>query len=255
MFPKSYVKQRRNYEINIANFFASNLNFLLLLDNIPSLNRLNRPGYRKRRFTRTLAMEWGHLGGPAPTIIYGECVCVLSTYLTKQGCVNPPSLRHFESNNEKSCRCYICSENDKWWKAFATQCLQMSRNVPFQFSCQNSGGMDIADFQNCSTTSEVTGGHQRPKHWSIHQRMHFWGCSWIPKLISNLESTAYSTSEATWGQKLLLEADAIRGRKHFFVFAELQSCSATSNSGNQTTSYPTSEATGGQNLKITIEDI
>ena len=80
---KKHVKQRRNYPINIANFFASNLNFLLLLDNIPSLNRLNRPGYRGRRFTRTLAMEWGHLGGPAPTIIYGECVCNPPTWLTR----------------------------------------------------------------------------------------------------------------------------------------------------------------------------
>ena len=57
--------------------------FLLLLDNIPSLNRLNRPGYRGTRFTRTLAMEWGHLGGPAPTIIYGECVCNPPTWLNR----------------------------------------------------------------------------------------------------------------------------------------------------------------------------
>ena len=79
-----YVKQRRNYQINIANFFASNLNFLLLLDNIPSLNRLNRPGYRKRRFTRTLAMEWGHLGGPSPHHnIWRVCVYYPPTWLNR----------------------------------------------------------------------------------------------------------------------------------------------------------------------------
>ena len=118
-------------------------------------------------------------------------VCVLSTYLTKQGCVNPPSLRHFESNNEKSCRCYICSENDKWWKAFATQCLQMSRNIPFQFSCQNSEGMDIADFQNCSTTSEVTGG-QKLKIGKLKES--------ILRSFSTNKINSVPTSEATRGQ-------------------------------------------------------
>ena len=71
-----------NYPINIA-IFCTPANFFLFLDNIPSLNRLNRPGYRGRRFTRTLAMEWGHLGGPAPTIIYGECVCNPPTWLNR----------------------------------------------------------------------------------------------------------------------------------------------------------------------------
>ena len=71
-----------NYPIIIAIFCTPTI-FLLLLDNIPSLNRLNRPGYRGTRFTRTLAMEWGHLGGPAPTIIYGECVCNPPTWLTR----------------------------------------------------------------------------------------------------------------------------------------------------------------------------
>ena len=99
-------------------------------------------------------------------------------------------------------------------------------------------------------------GHQRPpeaKTLINSSKDEFWGCSWIPKLISNLESTAYSTSEATRGQKLLLEADAIRGRKHFFVFAELQSCSATSNSGNQTTSYPTSELPEAKTWKLLLK--